>query len=113
MPLASVARAAKPTTRPSTAEDASTPVATRRTESNCHAASARPMITISAKMRRRTSLRRVVATGESSPPRTRSPTLWPRRASARSTISAITKARTTVTIAVIQLLFSSMNEAAV
>ena len=72
IPLASVARAAKPTTRPSTADEARIPVATRRTESNCQAASASPMITIRAKISRRTSRRRVVATGDSSPPLTRS-----------------------------------------
>ncbi len=71
------------------------------------------MTRISAKISRRISCRRVVATGESSPPATRSVTWRPRRSSARSTSRAITMARITVTIAVSQLLFSSTNEAAV
>ena len=69
--LASVARAAKPTTRPSTAEEARMPVATWRTGPNCQTANASPTTMISAKIRRRTSRSRVLATGDSSPPTTR------------------------------------------
>ena len=46
--FASVWRAAKPTTRPSTAEEASTPVATRLTAANWLSASATPITMIAA-----------------------------------------------------------------
>ena len=68
--LASVARAAKPTTRPSTAVEARIPVASRRAASNWASASAIPITMMPAKISRRTSRRRVVATADSSPPAT-------------------------------------------
>ena len=50
---------------------------------------------IAAKISRRTSLRRVVATGESSPPATATLSRSPRRDRARSTSRAPTNASTT------------------
>src|SRR5215210_2817304 len=111
--LASVWRAAKPTTRPSTADEARIPVATRFTDGNCASASATPSRMITAKISRRTSLRRVAAIGESSPFLSASPILCPRRASARSTSSAKAKASRIVATAVISLRYSATNEAAV
>lgn len=110
--FASVCRAAKPTTSPSTADDASTPVATRLIAANWASASASPMTMIPAKISRRTSRSRVVATGESSPAPTASPRVRPRLAIARSTSFATTKASTTVAPAVISLRYSSQEEAA-
>ena len=91
IPLASVWRAAKPTTRPSTADEARMPVASSADGGDLRGASATPIRTITAKISRRTSRRRVVATGDSSPPATASVSFLPRRDSARSTSSAITK----------------------
>ena len=67
IPLASVWRAAKPTTMPSTADEARTPVAVRLTASNWLSASITPISTIDTVIRRRTSRSRVVATGDSGP----------------------------------------------
>src|SRR4051812_43268313 len=108
--FASVCRAAKPTTRPSTADDARIPVATRLTDGNWASARPIPSTTIVAKIRRRTRRKRVSATGESGS------VSWsrrPRRASVRSTSSAHRTASTTVATAVISLRCSSTNEVAV
>ena len=74
-------------------------MASRRADSNWASASAMPITMMPAKMSRRTSRSRVVATGESSPPATATLRRSPRRDSARSTSSAITNASTTVTTA--------------
>ncbi len=100
IPLASVCRAAKPTTRPSTAEEARMPVATFSTAGNFDSASPMPTTMMVAKINRRTSRRRVFATGERSPPTTAWLSFSPRRASARSTISAITNVTTRIAAAV-------------
>ena len=113
--LASVCRAAKPTTRPSTADEASTPVARRLTAANWLSASASPMTMIAANTSRRTSRRRVLATGESSagaPGRT-DRRLPPRLAIARSTTCASTTAATIVMMAVRPLRCWFQNEAAI
>ena len=111
--LASVCRAAKPTTRPSSADEASRPVATRLTAGNCASASAIPITMIRKKISRRTSRRRVSATAEIDRPPTPSRKLLRRRAgSARSTSLAITMATTTVAMAVIVSRCSATNEAA-
>ena len=78
------------------------PVATWRTGPNCQTANASPMTMISAKIRRRTSRSRVLATGDSSPPTTRCERPFPCRASMRSTTSATTTAATTIAMAMIQ-----------
>src|SRR3954469_18892383 len=88
--LAKVWRAAKPTTRPSTADDASTPVAARLTLSNCIRPSARPITKMPTKTRRRSSRTRVSAATDSS-----------RLASARSIKSATSMATTIVPTALI------------
>src|SRR5215210_2431025 len=104
--LASVWRAAKPTTRPSTAEDASRPVASRFTDGNCASASASPSTRMIAKTSLRTRRRRVTATGESCSTR------CTRRDSARSTSWAATMASSSVAAAVSSLRCSVTNEAA-
>src|SRR4051794_2781966 len=89
IPLASVCRAAKPTTRPSTADEASTPAAARFTAANCMSAKAIPITRMPAKTRRRGRRSRVSATAESSPwTWTKLASFAPRRASARSMASA-------------------------
>ena len=107
IPLASVWRAAKPTTRPSTAEEARMPVASLLIDGICAAASAIPIRMIVAKISRRTSRSRVAATGDSSPTPTATVSFLPRRDSARSTISAITRAPKRYAPAVIQSLVST------
>jgi hypothetical protein len=102
IPLARVWRAAKPTTRPSTADDARMPVAISLTPGIAAAASPKPIRMISAKISRRTRRSRVTATGDSSLPLTVRASVRPRRSSIRSTTSAITKATRMVTPAWIQ-----------
>ena len=75
-------------------------MASRRAASNWASASAMPMTMIPAKISRRTSRSRVVATAESSPPATAALMRSRRGAtSARSTSCAATNASTTVTTA--------------
>src|SRR4051794_38296204 len=112
IPFASVWRAAKPTTRPSTAEEASSPVARRLTDGNCASASATPSRMIVAKISRRTSRRRVTATGESSPAPTAWLTRWPRLVSCRSTSWANSTDRIRVAAAVSSLRCSATNDVA-
>src|SRR5215210_6883599 len=104
--LARVCRAAKPTTRPSTAEEASRPVARRLTEGNCASASAMPSRMMMAKISLRTRRSRVAATADSSSARRT------RRESARSTSWADAIASSTVAAAVSSLRCSPTNEAA-
>ena len=97
MPLASVWRAAKPITSPSTADEARMPVATPCASGNLAAATPTPIRTITTNTSLRISRRRVWFAGESSPRVTTSPTRVPRLAMMRSTICATTNAITTTT----------------
>src|SRR3954468_1318328 len=110
-PFASVWRAAKPTTRPSTGLDASTPVATRFTAANWLSASIRPITLMPAEISRRTSRSRVLATGEIGPGMAFA-SLAPRPEIARSTMCASTNAPTSVSTAVMTLRLSVQNESA-
>ena len=76
--FASVWRAAKPTTRPSTAEEARMPLATLDSSSKFDAASATPIRMMPAETSRRITRRRVFVAADSSPRVTSSPTLAPR-----------------------------------
>jgi hypothetical protein len=98
--LASVWRAAKPTTRPSSAEEARIPVATRWTDGNWLSANAPPITRIVTKTSRRTSRSRVSAIGDKSPPAIRVAARWACRLSSLLTISAIANVVTTMTSAV-------------
>ena len=108
MPFASVWRAAKPMTRPSTAEDARRPVAILLASGIFRAAMNTPISTIPRKTSRRMRRRRVWADGDSSPRVTSSPTFLPRLAIARSTIWAMTNA---ITIAMPAPIQSSLDAA--
>ncbi len=74
-------------------------MARRRAPSNWASASAMPITMIPAKMSRRTSRSRVVATGDSSPPATATLRRSPRRGKGAVHQLAVTNASTRVTTA--------------
>src|SRR3954454_16839536 len=110
--FASVWRAAKPTTRPRTAEEASTPAAVRLTAGNCISASATPITMIPTKTTRRSRRRRVSVTAETSPRETKPANFDARRTSARSMTAAMTSAISTVSSAEIVSRWSVQKSAA-